>query len=291
MKKGALNCLMRPAAITLCYLVLVTASCRTRSDGTPGPTSAPRMVQPTVAIDDRLVDVGDHRLHVVCQGAGAPTVVVELGAGGTVAASRELLRSLATRFRTCMYERDGSGQSARGPLPLDAEHVTRDLAALLDRADIAVPVVVVAHSVGGLFAQHFAARHPDKVAGIVFIDARTAEFQQGYRDVMTPEELAAEERWLAEELARGRVPEAASIDESAMQVMEAGPLPPVPVVVLTAGAERHPGADVHALWQLTHSRLAAQSPRGRHVTVQEAPHSFFGHEPAILEATVAVSRG
>jgi pimeloyl-ACP methyl ester carboxylesterase len=245
-----------------------------------------------MAIDDRLVDVGDHRLHVVCQGAGAPTVLVELGAGGTVAAARELLRALATRFRSCIYERDGSGQSARGPLPLDAEHVTRDLAALLDRADIAVPIVVVAHSLGGLYAQHFAARHPDKVAGIVFVDPLTAEFQQRYRDVMAPEELAAEERWLAEELARGRVAELASMDESAMQVMEAGPLPPVPVVVLTAGAERpESSADTHALWQLTHSRLAAQSPRGRHVTVQEAPHSFLGHEAAILEATVAISRG
>ncbi len=242
-------------------------------------------------VDDRLVDVGDHRLHVVCQGAGAPTVLVELGAGGTVAATRELLRALATRFRSCMYERDGNGQSARGPLPLDAEHVTRDLAALLERADIAVPIVVVAHSVGGLYAQHFAARHPEKVAGIVFVDARTAEFQQGYRDVMAPEELAAEERWLAEELARGKAAEVASIDQSAMQVMEAGPLPPIPVVVLTAGAERHPSADMHALWHSTHSRLAAQSPRGRHVTVQEATHSLLGHEAAILEATVAISRG
>jgi pimeloyl-ACP methyl ester carboxylesterase len=245
-----------------------------------------------MAVDDRLVDVGDHRLHVVCQGAGPPTVLVELGAGGTIAAERRLLRFLATRFRTCIYERDGRGQSERGPLPLDAEHVTRDLAALLARADIAAPIVVVAQSLGGLYAQHFAARHPDKVAGIVFVDARTADFQQGYRDLMTPEQLAVDKRLLAEELASGRVPEIASIDDSAMQVMEAGPLPAVPVVVLTAGAERpEPSDEVHALWQLTHRRLAAQSPHGRHMTVQEASHSFLGHEAAILEAIVAVSRG
>lgn len=109
---------------------------------------------------------------------------------------------------------------------------------------------------------------------------------------MTPEQLAVDERDLAEMLASGRVPEVASVDDSAMQVMEAGPLPPIPVVVLTAGAERpEPSAEVHALWQLTHRRLAAQSPHGRHVTVQEASHSFLGQEAAILEAVVAVSRG
>lgn len=126
----------------------------------------------------------------------------------------------------------------------------------------------------------------------MFVDARTAEFQQGYRDVMTPEQLAVDERLLAEEVASGRVPESASMDESAKQVMDAGPLPPVPVAVLTAGAEHpEPSAEFLALWKLTHSRLAAQSSRGRHITVQEASHNFFGHEAAILEATVAVSGG
>lgn len=45
-----------------------------------------------------------------------------------------------------------------------------DLALLLDKTPVKGPVVLVGHSLGGLYATHFADLHPDRVAGMVLMD-------------------------------------------------------------------------------------------------------------------------
>src|SRR5687768_15647563 len=50
-----------------------------------------------------------------------------------------------------------------------------DLKRLQDAAALAPPFVIVASSIGGLTAEMFARRYPDRVAGLVFVDAATSE--------------------------------------------------------------------------------------------------------------------
>src|SRR5690606_13582267 len=50
-----------------------------------------------------------------------------------------------------------------------------DLEALLARAGERGPYVLVGHSMAGLYVRLFAARNPDDVAGVVLVDAATAE--------------------------------------------------------------------------------------------------------------------
>jgi pimeloyl-ACP methyl ester carboxylesterase len=53
--------------------------------------------------------------------------------------------------------------------------VIADLAALLTAAGEAGPMVLVGHSMGGLFVRLFARRHPQRVLGVVLVDAVTPE--------------------------------------------------------------------------------------------------------------------
>jgi pimeloyl-ACP methyl ester carboxylesterase len=55
-------------------------------------------------------------------------------------------------------------------LPRDSTRVTDDLRELLGAADVPGPYVLVGHSLGGLYARHFAKRFPDDVAGLVLLD-------------------------------------------------------------------------------------------------------------------------
>src|SRR5687767_13307352 len=62
-----------------------------------------------------LVDVGDHRLHIRCEGTGSgPTVIFESGAGSTSAAWRLVQPEVSKFARTCAYDRAGFGWSDSG---------------------------------------------------------------------------------------------------------------------------------------------------------------------------------
>jgi pimeloyl-ACP methyl ester carboxylesterase len=65
------------------------------------------------------------------------------------------------------------GWSEMGPAPRDAEQITGELHALLSKAGIEGPYVLVGHSFGGLYMQTYAARYPDEVAGVALIDSST----------------------------------------------------------------------------------------------------------------------
>ena len=58
----------------------------------------------------RLVDVGGHRLHVWCTGAGAPAVILDSGLGGSSAEWGVVQLEVARFTRVCSYDRAGRGQ-------------------------------------------------------------------------------------------------------------------------------------------------------------------------------------
>ena len=246
------------------------------------------------AVEDQMVDIGGRSLHLVCQGTGAPTVLIEMGVGQSVAAWNGLQPELAKTYRTCVYERAGTGTSPAGPGPRTAEVVANELQSLIERASIATPVVLVSHSLGGMYAQLFAATHPDEIKGLVFLDPRTAEYQLGYRDRLTPEERSADEADAQQAIKNETFgPEIEGSDASAAQVTAAGPLPKVPVVVLTAGVT-FPGqsqADID-FWRATHEHLAAQGTNGVHTVVDGAEHELWRtHGQAVVDAVTKVVAG
>jgi pimeloyl-ACP methyl ester carboxylesterase len=118
----------------------------------------------------RLVDIGSHRLHVVECGAGSLTIVLESGLMSTVLSWSALQGKLAESFRVVSYDRAGLGWSDLGPMPRTADRIVDELNTLLERANVPPPYLLVGHSFGGLTMPLFAARFPDRVAGVVLID-------------------------------------------------------------------------------------------------------------------------
>jgi pimeloyl-ACP methyl ester carboxylesterase len=110
------------------------------------------------------------RLNLVCLGQGAPTVILESGMGDDSLAWRKVQARIATFTRTCAYDRAGYGLSDAAQRPSDADNTVADLALLLDKAPIDGPVVLVGHSLGGLYATYFTNLHPGRVAGLVLLD-------------------------------------------------------------------------------------------------------------------------
>jgi pimeloyl-ACP methyl ester carboxylesterase len=118
-----------------------------------------------------LVDLSGHRLHVHCSGKGRPTVVVESGFY-EFSSDWALVQSRVAAFsRICTYDRAGHAWSDPGPFPRTFDQITLELRDALGRLGENPPYVLVGHSFGGPVVRHFAAVHPDEVAGVVLVDS------------------------------------------------------------------------------------------------------------------------
>jgi pimeloyl-ACP methyl ester carboxylesterase len=137
----------------------------------------------TTAMPGHLVDVGGRRLYVHCTGSGSPTVILVSGLAETsVYWGGWIAPAVAQNTTVCAYDRAGQGWSDPPASPQDGLAVATDLHALLDHAQIPGPYVLVGHSTGGAYVRVFAARYPDQVAGMVFLDSQPNEALTGLPD-------------------------------------------------------------------------------------------------------------
>ncbi|MFL6116550.1 MAG: alpha/beta fold hydrolase [Catenulispora sp.] len=118
-------------------------------------------------------------LHVVQDGEAGPGVLFVQGLAGAWFEWDPVVPMLAGDHRLVRFDRPGLGwsQPEFGP---DGRPATQTLAGeaerlgrVLDGVGVPGPVILVAHSYGAFHAEAFARTHPERVAGVVFVDAST----------------------------------------------------------------------------------------------------------------------
>ncbi len=127
----------------------------------------------------QLVDVGGHRLHLLCVGSGTPTVILESGLGEGAAYWGWISNAVAHETRVCAYDRAGRGWSDPVATSQDGVAVATDLHILLDRAHVNGPFVLVGHSSGAEYVRIFAGRYSEQIAGMVLLDGQPPEVFEG----------------------------------------------------------------------------------------------------------------
>ena len=156
----------------------------------PGP--------PPYAELGRTYDVDGRAVYLDCRGSGSPTVILEAGFGADGGGWGWLLDDTAETTRVCAWDRPGLGRSDGRGLHSGLEAMT-DLRAVLAAAGERGPYVVVAHSLGGIYALLFAslgARGAGDVVGFVMLDTMEplvwladdpgldASIRDGHREVL-----------------------------------------------------------------------------------------------------------
>jgi pimeloyl-ACP methyl ester carboxylesterase len=265
----------------------------------------------------RLVDVGDHRLHLNCTGSGSPTVVLQAGGGDMSSAFGWIAPAVAEETRVCVYDRAGHGWSEPAASAQDAAQLAADLHLLLERGHEPGPYVLVGHSFGGLYTLTYAALYPDDVAGMVLVDTTQPASEPASRetssDGATSEDvmdrvaallgttarmgvgrlfgetdyggLPAQSRnemraASAKEIhARSTIEEYIKASASAGQAAWLEDFEAKPLVVLTAEI----GSD--ASWVAKHEKLATLSDNADHRVIDGADHTGLIHEEAGAAAT------
>lgn len=210
------------------------------------------------------------------------------GGGSPSKLDTAVFPAVAKFTRVCLYDRPNTtvGEDIaleRGGLvstPVPQPHAladdVADLHALLAAAGEAGPVVLAAHSYGGLIAELYARRYPGAVAGEVLVDVTSVYL----RDTFTPEEYAEMLRSTSLPVAEGQ--EALQIAGGFDAILAAPPAPAMPVVLLTAGklAQDAPASRRDEL-MAAHDRLAAQLG-ARHVTDTASGHHIHVEQPQLV---------
>src|SRR5262245_17627964 len=128
----------------------------------------------------RLVDIGGYRLHLWCTGSGKPAVILESGLGGGAFSWPYVQREVAGFTQVCSYDRAGFGYSDPAPGPRTSRQIARELHQLVERGGIEESLILVGASFGGFTARVFASDYPERIAGLVLVDASHENQRERY---------------------------------------------------------------------------------------------------------------
>jgi pimeloyl-ACP methyl ester carboxylesterase len=112
-------------------------------------------------------------MHIDCTGSGSPAIVLDAGLGNDALAWSAVQPELSKNTRVCSYDRAGFGWSDALSGPRDADHIAAELHDLLREAGVTGSIVLMGHSIAGVYMRDFATRYPGDLAGIVFVDGAT----------------------------------------------------------------------------------------------------------------------
>jgi pimeloyl-ACP methyl ester carboxylesterase len=121
----------------------------------------------------RLIDVGGHRLHVTCAGAGSPVVLLESGIAASSLSWAVVQPAIAASTRVCAYDRAGLAWSDAPSCERTFERIVDELETVLTNIAPGEPCILVGHSFGSFVVTAFAMRHASRVSGLVLVDPAT----------------------------------------------------------------------------------------------------------------------
>jgi pimeloyl-ACP methyl ester carboxylesterase len=181
-----------------------------------------------------------------------------------------------------LFNRRGIGRSQKANKAQDGSTVIEDMRSLFSISRLDPPFLLVAHSLGGLFANLYARVYPNEVAGVVFVDAphqsEIAE-QRSFNPPFIVSLLFNSLRTAEKLFDQFRYSEDECVDETIDQINSAGTFPNVPVAVVT-GTKKMPfipvkAFDIHQEYQTKLLSLSTNS-------AQYLCHGS-GHFPQITE--------
>lgn len=117
-----------------------------------------------VTVDDNV------RLEVLDWGGSGRPVVLLAGLGNTAHVYDDFAPKLAARYHVYGITRRGFGASSVPAAGYEADRLGDDVLAVLDSLKLTRPVLA-GHSVAGEELSSIGSRHPNRVAGLVYLDA------------------------------------------------------------------------------------------------------------------------
>jgi pimeloyl-ACP methyl ester carboxylesterase len=121
----------------------------------------------------------ENTLEYRVMGEGKQVLVLETGIGNSFYSWLPFVDVIKNDFTIVLYHRSGYGKSGTSPAPRTAANIARELNDLMEHLEIN-RFLLAGHSFGGLCAQAYARMYPEKLDGVLLIDATSHNFQRLY---------------------------------------------------------------------------------------------------------------
>lgn len=266
--------------------------------------------------------VNGHRMRMDCTGNGSPTIVLDAGLGNDGLIWGGVQPILARTTRVCSYDRAGFGWSDPLPPPRDADHIATELHGLLTAAKIDGPIVLMGHSIAGIYIRDYATHYPAEMAGLIFVDGSTPlqnrhpafrrEFEkkplQWMRDLQGQALfVAGVPRWFGqcsqkfpgfdaiaaklqgEDLCRIQWSainaEMDSFDRSGEQTVHTGPYGSLPILIFSQDPAKD-ASDISKAWNGMQEDLKKLSTRSLRIIAKGSTHYIQMDRPDLIEKQV-----
>jgi pimeloyl-ACP methyl ester carboxylesterase len=183
---------------------------------------------------------------------------------------------VAERSRVLLVNRRGVGVSAKARAPQRGDAVVEDIRCVVRHAQVPPPYLLVAHSLGGIYANLYARMFGSEVSGVVFVDAPHPREIAEQHNITPPRALVALNNGLKaiERLFdRYKYSEDECIHDTVRQIDAASAFPEIPVTVVT-GAKKLPFVplEAHAMHLRYQQELLRLSRTSRHVICEHSSH-------------------
>ena len=255
-----------------------------------------------------MVRINGSNVHIHCTGAGRPTVLLEAGLGGNSLEWQPVQELLGKSVRVCSYDRPGYGWSELATTARNASTIARELDSLLTARGLPPPYILVGHSFGGHIVRLYSSRHPQKVAGIILVDASheglfdvlgggkstmlvTVRSPKSYRPGL-PENLPEKQKHayrILSGLPRTHLTlqnENYYFRRSAEEVKRISPPPNVPVTVISRGDKQRTGdrksTEIANRWHEMQLDLYRRLGNGEHVIAHRSGHYPHLDQPELV---------
>ncbi|MGF7034923.1 pimeloyl-ACP methyl ester carboxylesterase [Paenibacillus mucilaginosus] len=246
------------------------------------------------------VDIGGYGLYVTIRGErreGLPTVVFENGYGDSSGIWDAAAAELAKVTQVVSYDRANIGLSdAPSSTSYSALDAANRLNLLLKKTGVNGPLVLIGHSMGGLYIREYAYLYPTSVKGLIFVDASHEHME----DVLFPEYPVETRRSIVEDdlvTSGGReghyYPDVDNTYRQIDQGRQTDFLRSVPITVLSGGNHGYPDTfiDGEARWAQLQRSLAALSNDSVHVTDRNSGHYLHTQNPSLVVASAVTMFG
>ena len=191
--------------------------------------------------DGMLVDLGTHKINMVCTGPtdARPVVIFEAGGGGTSAAWKGVQAALPATFALAPTTEPALARATPARNLAAWTQKLRIFMRFSRRRTYPAPVVFVGHSLGGILARLYVHKYPDSVAGVLLVDPTDED------DLVFNTKV---NRWVTVRELDGALGDGARIAAKLRQT-DPAPLGDRPLIVIGAGKRVQPPGTTAEQWE------------------------------------------
>lgn len=223
-----------------------------------------------------------------------PSIILVNGFASPFTTWEKVYQQLPENASVFAYNRAGVGASANVAGSRDALTIAREMKTILEYCSVQPPYVLVAHSMGGIYARIFYHLYPNLVKGIVLVDGTherqldslLSQLPPGDREMAWKEMEAINDSVVAT-LPSGSLKEEfkANFLTNYEQIKSFPPITGIPVYVITSTKEtpETPGFVVN-IQKALHQEWAAQAgSKGKFVETSKSGHYIQLEEPLLVK--------